>query len=257
VGSSSVSTSTVMDGTTTYNLWYPTTMTSGHAILTFGVGTGGVTSQYADTLSHLASWGFVVVAVVNGATGTGVEILAAANYMVTQHSLLGSTFYQKLDVLQIGVFGHSQGAGGTVKSVFLSGGSIIKSALTYAIPDPGWWGPPTTPVPTMSSWPTSIPLIHMRGANDIFIATEGQAKTAWYNPVSGPAAKATLKSPADHNTIQVTNNGLKGYIAAWFRYTLNNDTTAKGAFVAISGVANTPELPTNTRWQYQQLKNLV
>jgi len=247
-GSWAVSTGTANDGLGhAFHLWYPTNLGSGgyhHPILTWGNGTNATPSQYADTLDHLASWGFVVIASDSGTQGLGDLMLAGANYMIAKNSDSGSIFYNKLATDKVGAFGHSQGAGGTLNAVFLSP-TTFKSALTSGLPNPMWW---STPVPNMANWPTAIPIWLTRGANDTLIASESQA-VIWYNAIPGKAAKASLKK-ANHNTIQNANNGYQGYFVAWFKYTLEGDTYARGAF------AGSPELPTNTNWQNWAAKNL-
>jgi pimeloyl-ACP methyl ester carboxylesterase len=248
-GSWAVSTGTANDGLGhAFHLWYPTNLGAGgyqHPILTWGNGTNATPSQYADTLDHLASWGFVVIASDSTQTGLGTEILAGAQYMVAKNSDPGSIFYQKLATNKIGAFGHSQGAGGTLNAVLLSP-SLFKSAITNALPNPIWW---STPVPDMSQWPGAVPIWFSRGSTDTLIATESAAVT-WYNSVPGAAAKATLKR-ANHNAIQKANNGYQGYYVAWFKYTLEGDTYARGAFVG-----SPPEINGNTNWQNQAEKNL-
>jgi len=140
-GSFSVSTANVTDtsGTVIYNLYYPTNLSTGglHPIITWGNGTNALPSNYWGLLNHLASWGFVVVASTDLTTGTGAEILAAANYMVQQNSNSGSIFYQKLDTTHVGAIGHSQGAGGVVNATNNSNG-LIKTTVPIALPNQIW-----------------------------------------------------------------------------------------------------------------------
>jgi pimeloyl-ACP methyl ester carboxylesterase len=178
-------------------------------------------------------------------TGEGYEILAGATYMVSENSDSGSIFYQNLDTDNVGAFGHSQGAGGTLNATLMSEG-LITSAITNALPDPRWWG---TPVPDMSEWPTSAPIWFSRGTSDRLIATEAAAQN-WYNSVPGAAAKASLKR-AKHNHVQDDNNGYQGYYVAWFKYTLEGDSFARSAFVG-----SPPEINENGSWQDQAQKNL-
>jgi hypothetical protein len=244
-----VSTGSASDGLgNTFSLWYPANLGAGgydHPILTWGNGTNATPQQYADTLALLASWGFVVVASDSTQTGLGTEILAGATYMVAKNSDPASIFYQNLDTDSIGAFGHSQGAGGTLNATLMSNG-LIKSAITNALPNPIWW---SSPVPDMSTWPTSVPIWFSRGTNDRLIASESEAQN-WYNSVPGAAAKASLKR-ANHNTIQNDDNGYQGYYVAWFKYTLEGDSFARGAFVG-----SPPEINTNGDWQDQAQKNL-
>jgi hypothetical protein len=228
-----------------YTLHYPSNLGANnfdHPILSWGNGTGANPSQYADTLQHLASWGFVVIAGNSGTQGLGTQILAGAQYLVAQNGVSSSIFYQKLNTAQVGAFGHSQGAGGTLNATLNSGG-LIKTAVTIALPDPIWW---STPVPNLSGMTASI--FFVRGSND-FLAT-ANAATNWYNQVPGAAAKASRKSTG-HNEIQAVNNRLQGYVTAWMMYRLQGDNTARGAFAGA-----TPEVPTNTNWQHWAGKNL-
>jgi hypothetical protein len=246
-GSWAVSTGSATAFGGTYKLYYPTNLGSGgfhHPILTWGNGTNATPSNYDGILTHLASWGFVVIASNSGSTGLGTEIVDGAYYMVNEDSNPSSIFYQKLDIANVGALGHSQGAGGTLNATINSGG-VITSAITIALPDPFWW---TTPVPNMATFPTSARIFFIRGTSD-FLATENAAVN-WYNPVPGGAAKAAQKS-AGHNEVQSSTTRLKGYVTAWMMYTLRNDAYARGAFVGTS-----PEINGNTAWQNTAEKNL-
>jgi predicted dienelactone hydrolase len=249
-GSWAVSTGTATDSHGyTYHLWYPTNLGSGgylHPIISFGVGTSATPSQYADTLDQLASWGFVVIANDNGTQGLGQYIVAGAQYMVAKNSDSGSIFYNKLDTSKIGAFGHSQGAGGVLNAV-LAQPTLFKAAIPNALPNPMWW---STPVPSLTGWPTAVPIWIQCGTSDGLICSLSAMQT-WYNQVPGAAARARAKS-AGHNELQAANNKYQGYDTAWFLYTLKGDTYARGAFAGAS-----PELPTNTtRWQDWAAKNL-
>jgi predicted dienelactone hydrolase len=246
-GGWAVSTGTASAFGGTYKLYYPTNLGAGgfrHPILTWGNGTNATPSKYDGILSHLASWGFVVIASNSGQTGLGTEILNGAYHLVNEDGNPSSIFYQKLDIANVGALGHSQGAGGTLNATLASDG-LITSALTVALPDPFWW---STPVPDMSTFPTDTPIFFVRGTSD-FLATESAA-TNWYNAVPGPAAKAAQKS-AGHNEVQKSTTRLKGYVTAWMMYTLRGDAYARGAFVG-----SPPEINTNTAWQNVAEKNL-
>jgi pimeloyl-ACP methyl ester carboxylesterase len=247
-GTFSVSTATVTDTSgLVYNLYYPTTLGAGgmrHPIITWGNGSNATPSNYYGLLNHLASWGFVVVAVDDPTTGTGAEMLAAAQYMVARDSDSASLFYQKLDTGKVGAIGHSQGAGGTVNVTNHSNG-LIKSAVTIALPNTIW-------VSAGDEYyvdQLTVPVLFLSGSTDIIIAS-ASTQTGFYNQVPGAAAKAVLKG-AGHNTIQNSGGGFLGYINAWLMYTLRGDSTARGAFVG-----TTPEINTNTSWSNQAEKNL-
>jgi pimeloyl-ACP methyl ester carboxylesterase len=247
-GSYSVSTANVTDasGTVIYNLYYPTNLGTGglHPIITWGNGTNALPSNYWGLLNHLASWGFVVVASTDLTTGTGAEILAAANYMIQQNSASGSIFYQKLDTAHVGAIGHSQGAGGVVNATNNSNG-LIKTTIPIALPNQIW----VSAGDEYYVQSLAVPVLFLGGSKDVIIASPATL-TGYYSQVPGAAAVAVLKG-ADHNTIQNTGGGFLGYITAWMMYALRNDTIARGAFVA-----SPPEINTNTLWQNQAEKNL-
>ncbi|MBV8136381.1 MAG: hypothetical protein JO121_12245, partial [Deltaproteobacteria bacterium] len=106
--------------------YYPTELSVGapHPIITWGNGTGGVSSAAEFFLKHLASWGFVVVATRDRFTGDGTTILDAANFMVGENGNPQSIFFQKLDTNHVGGIGHSQGAGGVTRAMIASNGKI-------------------------------------------------------------------------------------------------------------------------------------
>lgn len=246
-GTWAVSTANASDAAGSYVLYYPTNVGAGgvdHPIITWGNGTGATPGQYSGLLTHLASWGFVVVAHTSGATGSGAEVLAGANYLVAQNSNSSSIFFGKLDVTKVGAAGHSQGASGATNATVLSGG-LIKSTAAFNYPNPTWVSPEH-----VTNWGAMTrPVLLMTGSNDWLISS-ASGQTGYYNQIPGPAAKASLKG-AGHNVIQGTGGGFLGYVTAWFMYTLQGNTTARSAYVG-----SPPEINTNTNWQNQAEKNL-
>ena len=246
-GTWAVSTANVSDAAGSYVLYYPTNLGAGgvhHPIVTWGNGTGATPSNYTGVLQHLASWGFAVVASTSTATGSGVEVLAGANYLVNQNSNSSSIFFGKLDTTKVAAAGHSQGASGATNATVLSSG-LIKSTVTFNLPNPSWVSPEH-----VTNWSQiTQPILFLTGSNDWLIAS-ASGQTGYYNGIAGPAAKASLKG-AGHNNIQGTGGGYLGYFTAWLLYTLEGNTTARGAFVG-----SPPEINTNTNWQNQAEKNL-
>jgi pimeloyl-ACP methyl ester carboxylesterase len=247
-GAYAVSTASVTEagGAVLYQLYYPTPLGAGdlrHPIITWGNGTYALPSTYWGLLQHLASWGFVVVASTDMTTGTGTDILAAANYMVQQDSDPGSIFYQKLDTARVGAIGHSQGAGGVVNATTQSSG-LIKTTVPIALPNQIW----VSPGDAFDVQRLTAPVLFLGGEHDFFASPA--TLTDYYHQVPGAAAVAVLKG-AGHNTIQQTGGGFLGYINAWMMYVLRHDNTARGAFVGAP-----PEINTNTSWQNRAEKNL-
>ncbi|MEV6159716.1 alpha/beta hydrolase [Nonomuraea sp. NPDC052129] len=230
-----------------YKLYYPADLGAGgvkHPIITWGNGTGAVPTQYSGLLNQLASWGFAVVASTDTTTGTGSEMIAAAQYLIARNTDSSSVFYDKLDVTKVGAVGHSQGAGGSVNTATKSGG-LIDTVVPIALPAPIWVGSGDKFYVDQ----LACPVLFVSGANDTLISPNSALQT-YYGQVPGAAAKAQLKG-ADHNTVQGTGGGFLGYVTAWLMYQLQGDTYARGAFAG-----TTPELNTNANWQNQVEKNL-
>ncbi|MER6948160.1 alpha/beta hydrolase [Nonomuraea sp. NPDC000554] len=230
-----------------YKLYYPANLGAGgvkHPIVTWGNGTYAVPMQYPGVLHQLASWGFAVVASTDKTTGTGSEMIEAAQYLVARNADSTSVFYGKLDVTKVGAVGTSQGAGGAVNTATKSDG-LIKSVVPIALPAPKWVGSGDKFFVDQ----LTCPVLFMSGTNDGIISPHS-AVLGYYDAVPGAAAKAMLKG-AGHNTIQGTGGGYLGYLTAWFMYTLQGDTYAKGAFVG-----SPPEINTNASWKNAAQKNL-
>lgn len=235
-------------GNIVYQIFHPADMASScetHPIITWGNGSFAVPSQYPGVLNQLASWGFVVIGSTHTTVGTGIEILAAAEYMVAENGRIDSPFFARLDEDNVGAVGHSQGAGGAINAANLSHG-LITSVLPIALPNRVWVGPGDEFEPSE----LEVPVFFMSGVFDFLVSSQA-TNTGFYNEVSGPAAKAALTG-AGHNTIQNTGGGFLGYLTAWFMYTLRDDVTASQAFLG-----DPPEIHTNRRWRNQAVKNLL
>jgi hypothetical protein len=240
-----------------FDLYYPTNLGANgfmHPILTWGNGTFGSPIQVDYFLRHMASWGFVVIATEDSETGLGQTILDGANFMIQANANPASPFFHKLNVSQVGAFGHSQGAGGAINALLKSGG-VIRTVIPIELPAQIWCtaGPNCPNVAQI----TSASVFFIDGSADIPISpptqspgTTGlQSIEAYYNavPSSTVKVKGTLLGPS-HNDIQGQPdcshasipciNGVYGYLGyptAWFMFQLQGDTVAHGAFVNGTG----------------------
>jgi hypothetical protein len=230
-----------------YDLFYPTDLGAGgfkHPILTWGDGSFGTPENYPGVLNQLASWGFVIIAWTSGQTGTGNEMLAGAQDLVNLNSDSDSKFYNKLNTDAIGAFGHSQGAGGSLRATLDSDG-LIKTVVPICLPSLIW----VNKNDTFDLTKLTVPILFLGGSNDWLIAPPW-ALWVYYNEVSGAAAMLVLIG-ADHNTIQHTGGGYLGYLTAWMMYQLQGDEYARGAFVG-----DPPEANMNPNWSWQAEKHL-
>lgn len=248
-----------------YDLYYPTPLGGNgfkHPILTWGSGTFGQSGNYAYFLRHMASWGFAIIATEDSFTGPGQTILDAAKYLVQQNTVSTSKFYQKLDTVHVGSFGHSQGATGAINALLKSGGLII-SVLPIELPTQIWCSANCVDTANLTSG--SIFLVD--GSLDLLISPPVQTQSngeqsiaAYYSrvPASVMKLKGTLIGPNHNdlsgqpgcsNAVQPCVNGVYGYLGyptAWFMYKLQADNYAHGAFVNGTGEM----FSQTTNWTY-------
>ncbi len=230
--------------------------------MTWGNGTGGSPAQVSVFLSHLASYGFTVIASTLPNTGSGHEIDAAAHYLVAQDSAPGSVFLGHLDVTKVAAVGTSQGATGAVRAA-TSDPALIKTVMTFSEPNP-IWAAPNPDCPTAADC-TADPALLTQPV--FFISTHG----FWDSIIASPATEqAFLLSvnvhaalgiilnsdgkPADHASIQNTADGgnpsgFLGYATAWLEYQLRGNTVAAAAFTGAH-----PELTANPDWPGSAVK---
>lgn len=255
-----------------YDIWYPADLRPGvtHPVITWGNGTMAHPREYAYLLSHLASWGFIVIAADRTDTGTGVQMLDAVRYLAAQNSDPSSIFHGKVDTDSVGAMGHSQGGLGALNAL-ARGAGVVDTAVTLEMPLAAVCSslPPvdgqSTCVDTSAITSGSVLLVN-GSADGISPGTQPlpaeliglQSMQAYYDalPANVPKARAALVG-AQHNDIQgqpdCTNYSCTegvyrylGYSAAWFRGQLRDDPAAHDAFVAGTG-----EFLHNPHWSEQ------
>jgi hypothetical protein len=260
-----------------FDVWYPTDLGANgdlHPIITWGDGTFAHPFQYDYLLSHLASWGFVVIAPDTTNSGSGQEMLDAVDFLKRQDSDPSSVFYQSLDTDNVGAMGHSQGAVGTLNATARSGGAI-KSSVPIELPGQFMCtlnSPKPDPAMTVCADPrqlTTGSILYVNGSGSpISPSTQplpweqiGPQSAQGYfgaTPDSMQKAMATLNGP-NHNDIQGQPgcppndpgcvNGVQGFLGvltAWNMDKLRGDEHAHSAFVSGTG-----ELFGRTAWSNQ------
>jgi hypothetical protein len=216
---------TTTDIITGYVLYYPQNMTGGHPIITWGNGTWASPSDYAELLSHLASWGFVVIASGRAHTHWGTEMVRGVDYLIEQNSTPGSIFYGKLDVGKIGATGHSQGGIGTTRAA-------IDPRVTCSAPLAG----------ALTTYWVPGPILLMGGAKDLLSPPAAVRRSFLLS-----AAPTVYAIAQDMNHMDFANDGksCRGYLTAWFMYLLQEDAMAAQAFVGDC------EICTNSNWKVE------
>jgi dipeptidyl aminopeptidase/acylaminoacyl peptidase len=125
------------NGEDLFRIYYPAFQSNEtYPIVSWGNGTDATPDRYTEIFTHLSSWGFIVIDSYSKTTGTGKEIMAAIEYLKDQNQQVNSLFYQKINVNQIGVAGHSQGSTGVINAhTKVKNGSLIKTIVSIALPD--------------------------------------------------------------------------------------------------------------------------
>jgi hypothetical protein len=250
-----------------FDLYYPTHLGANkfaHPILTWGNGSSGESADCAYLLTHMASWGFVVIATEDKTTGPGQTMLDAANFLINANKSPDSIFYHKLNIDRVGAFGASQGATGAVNAMIRSHG-LIRTAVTIELPAQKWCSSATNCVDTGKLKFGSIFFID--GSTDAISPPfqlpweVGEQSTAGYYdavPSTVNKLKGTLRGP-NHNDVTgqpscqqskwPCANGVYGYLGyptAWMMVQLQSDLYAGGAFTDVTG-----EIFSNTtNWEY-------
>src|SRR2546429_7766456 len=157
-GPYATTTGTVTDsgGTVIYDVFRPSNYSAlgfNSPIVTWGNGTGASPAKVSDFLSHLASYGFTVIASTLPNTGSGNEIDAAAHYLVTQNGVATSVYHGHLNTGEVASVGTSQGATGAVRAA-TNDPALIKAAMTFSLPHSGWSGP-NPDCPTAAACPAN------------------------------------------------------------------------------------------------------
>jgi hypothetical protein len=241
-------------GTAIYDEYYPARYAAlefKSPIVTWGNGTDGKPADTAVFLSHLASYGFTVIATTLPNTGSGREIDAAARYLVAQNGVRGSVFYGHLDVAEVAAVGASQGATGAVRAA-TNDPSLFKTVVTFSLPNK-FWARPNPDCPTRAACmanPAALTcpvfFISTHGPFDAVIASPATER-AYFRSTKVHAALGIIlfsgHKLADHPSIATNPGGFLGYATAWLEYRLRGDTIAAGAFTGAH-----PELLSNTNW---------
>lgn len=242
-GEYDVETSEILDehGEKLYKVYSPKSQDSMHPLIAWGNGTGALPEQYDELFNHLASWGFVVIDTFSTTTGTGKEIVASIDYMLAQNDMPGSPFYQRIQKDQIGAAGHSQGSTGVINAhTNFEHGDLIKTVVSIALPKLKYCDPEDV----YDTSAIKVPFFVMSGTRDFIISPSSSNKVeiSKANPHI-PAMMAMAKGAA-HTAIEQDGGQHRGYLTAWMRYRLMDDSQAMAAFMGKDA-----EILKNQRWK--------
>lgn len=212
-----------------------------YPIISWGNGTGATPDRYDELLTHLASWGFIVIDSYSKTTGTGKEIVEAIDYLRNENQLANSLFYQKVQIEQIGVAGHSQGSTGVINAhTNYKSGSLIKTVVSIALPDLKHCDPEDV----YDTARITVPFLIMGGTRDFLISPVSTNQLALRSTNASTPVMMGMAKGAAHTAIEGNGGNHRGYLTAWMRYWLLDDQEAKKAFYGDSS-----EMMHNANWE--------
>ena len=152
-----------------------------------------------------------------------------------------SIFYQKIDLDNIGVTGHSQGGVGVYNTINnTEHKDIYKCAVTLS-PTQEEVAEQVLHIPYDPA-KTEIPILMMSGTENDVITPDNMQKS--YEKVTSSKVMAVRKG-ANHGDMLYSADG---YVTAWFMWQLQGDEDAAKAFIGDS-----PELLNNNLYQNQKI----
>lgn len=243
----------VMQSFGKYEIWYPKDIENAdtdakYPVVIISNGTGVKASKYPSVMEHLASWGFVVMATEEeyswNAFGTEMCLRFAIkmNEEKQVHDWESNPFLGKLDMHNIGVFGHSQGGVGVVNAATnIEHASMINAVFAAS---------PTQPeLATALEWdydagkltvPTFLMAATGKTDSETICPLTGLQKIYDSIPESIPKIMCR-RSDGDHGNMLYYGDG---YMTAWFMYWLKDDAKAGTAFFGENA-----EILSNEYWQ--------
>lgn len=247
-----------------YAVWYPSELESNdrkYPVVIFANGTGSTSSVYKSFLEHLSSWGFISVGNDDKNTRTGASLEETIKFLIAENDNKDSVFYNKIDLDNIGIGGHSQGGaavfnmaanqehGYMVKALYSA--SATSSYHTMVMAD-GWEydiskvNAPTFLTAGTGNWDAGNATSKDQATDDKNGVVQGICPL-WslqenYSLLPETVDKVIArKKKVDHGD---SYKQFDGYMTAWFMYYLQGNTEAGNAFFG-----DNAEILTNANYQ--------
>ena len=237
-----------------YRIWYPTAMENSagkYPLVVMANGTGIPSSKYEAIFEHLASWGFIVVGNEDESSFDGISSAAGLDLMLNLNGDDTSIFYEKIDIQNIGIAGHSQGGVGAINAVAAQeNGTYYKTIYTASTPH--------LALAEALKWEYAVSKIQIpyfmvagtlqvdagdgiEGSSNVGIAPLFSLQEN-YDAISEQVEKIMARRVnTDHGDMLPYADG---YMTAWFMYQLKGDSDATKVFVG-----DDAEILSNANWQ--------
>ncbi len=241
-----------------YVIWYPTELENSsdkYPVVVVANGTGTTASKYKTFFKHLASWGFIVIGNEDENSRNGESSSMSLDYILKLNKDENSIFYNKVDIENIGIKGHSQGGVGAINAINnWDNGNMYKVLYTASITSHYHskelgddWGYDETKI--------TIPYFFIAGtggwdsgsATNIYDKDNPQgisplyAMNNIYNNIKSEYKVMGRLVNVDHGD---TFKQADGYMTAWFLWHLQNSTEASKVFLG-----DDAEILKNKRYQ--------
>lgn len=237
----------VLQGFEKYIIYYPTALETSHKpypVIVLSNGSGTPLSKYPAVAKHYASWGFIVIGAQeqNDWNGFAAEMCVRHLKRWNDNEMVGDTksiFYQKVDLENVGIVGHSQGGVGVFnamtaqphKDVFQTG--VALSPTNKELADHLEWEYDAAQIHV------PVLLISGAGGGDDWVVTGDQLREI-YEDIPSDKVMVRRKDTPHSQVLYMPN----GYVAAWLLWQLQGDEEAAKAFIG-----NAPEIENNPLYQ--------
>lgn len=235
-----------------YVIYYPAELeTSGkqYPVIVICNGSGTPISKYPAVPKHYASWGFIVIGTEeeNAWNGFGAEMSVRHIQRLNDSEQIeegkANIFYQKVDLSNVGIVGHSQGGVGVLNAITAQAHKdIYKAAVSLS--------PTNKELAHNLEWEydatlvdVPIMLISGEGGGDDWVVT-GEQLESIYDDIANHKIMVRRNNTV-HNEVLYSPDG---YVTAWFMWHLQGDEEAAKAFVG-----DNAEILMNPFYQDQQI----
>ena len=208
--------------------------------------TGGKATKIESMLEQLATWGFIVVGNQDKGTGTGETTITELKYMLSENENKGSVFYDKIDLNNIGITGHSQGGAAVMNAITkYEESKYFKTAVPISPVSEK-----TTREATNYNYDSSkvnIPIFILAGTSgdfEIKTVIPFEEFKMMYDKIKSPKVEARRTDMTHDDMLYKA----EGYVTAWFMWQLQNDSEAAKVFIGENA-----ELLDNKLYQDQRI----
>ena len=235
-------------------IWYPSEMKNSqddYPMVVVVNGSNTAALNYEAYFERLSSWGFIVVGNDDRQSGTGISTSQTLDYMLEQDQNPDSLFYEKIDAINMGIAGYSQGGAGAVRAVTeYENSGLYKTIFTgsaahsYLAQMWGGYGASKVSIPWFMTAATGNS--DDTGAADAAKEWLGVAPLSSlaenYNAMSDDVFKLRARvAGAEHEEMQRKTDG---YMTAWMLYQLQGDEEVGKAFIGENA-----EILGSSNWQ--------